>query len=222
MEPARDCSPERAPEWPSFYAATADAGPHITTSLALSLGAIARSLGDPWALDLGCGAGRDAQALLAHGYRVVAVDADTAAITPLATSLDAETRARLHLVRSRFERFKPKRRFAIVNASLALPFCAPVAFPGLVSSVLEAVQIGGLFAGHFFGPNDGWVGTPGQTFLARAEVASLFEGFEVALFRETEVDGVDALGRPKHWHIFGVVARRREERSTSTRGRSTP
>jgi hypothetical protein len=34
-------------------------------------------------------------------------------------------------------------------------------------------------------------------------------GLEVEMFEEEEADGVTPRGKPKHWHIFHVVACRR-------------
>jgi hypothetical protein len=36
----------------------------------------------------------------------------------------------------------------------------------------------------------------------------LIAGLELERFEEREWDGETALGEPKHWHIFEVVARR--------------
>lgn len=47
-----------------------------------------------------------------------------------------------------------------------------------------------------------------MTFHARAEVESLLEGFEVERLDEVEEDGETAVGTPKHWHLFDVVARK--------------
>jgi hypothetical protein len=34
-------------------------------------------------------------------------------------------------------------------------------------------------------------------------------GFEVELFEEEEADSTTPRGKPKHWHIFHIVARKR-------------
>ena len=45
--------------------------------------------------------------------------------------------------------------------------------------------------------------------LDRAAALDLLAEFEVEMFEEEESDGVTPRGKPKHWHIFHIVARRR-------------
>jgi hypothetical protein len=47
-----------------------------------------------------------------------------------------------------------------------------------------------------------------MTHLDRAGVTRLLAGLEVELLEEEESDGVTPRGKPKHWHIFHVVARK--------------
>ena len=47
-----------------------------------------------------------------------------------------------------------------------------------------------------------------MTILSRREIVRLLEGWSVIELRETEWDGETALGEPKHWHVFEIVARR--------------
>ncbi len=42
-----------------------------------------------------------------------------------------------------------------------------------------------------------------------ALVIELLRGLEVEHFEEVEEDGETAVGDPKHWHLFHVVARQR-------------
>jgi hypothetical protein len=48
-----------------------------------------------------------------------------------------------------------------------------------------------------------------MTFHTREEAERLFAGFELERFDELDEDGETALGTPKHWHVFNVVARKR-------------
>ena len=47
-----------------------------------------------------------------------------------------------------------------------------------------------------------------MTFLSRPEVDGLLDSLEVERLVEVEEDGRTAVGTPKHWHLFHVVARR--------------
>ena len=50
-----------------------------------------------------------------------------------------------------------------------------------------------------------------MTFFTRDAAEALFGGFELERFDEEETDGETAVGVPKHWHIFHVVAQRIRE-----------
>ena len=47
-----------------------------------------------------------------------------------------------------------------------------------------------------------------MTFHAREQVEALIDGLKVEMLLEDERDGATALGRPKHWHTFQIVARK--------------
>ena len=96
----------------------------------------------------------------------------------------------------------------LVNSSYALPFCPPESFPGLWRRIESSLRSGGRFSGHLFGERDGWSDRRDMTFHTRAEVESLLERFEVERLDELEEDGKTAVGTPKHWHLFDVVARK--------------
>ena len=50
-----------------------------------------------------------------------------------------------------------------------------------------------------------------MVFLDRQQVMALFEEFDIISFEETEKDMETGLGRVKHWHIFDVIAKKKEE-----------
>ena len=99
---------------------------------------------------------------------------------------------------------------SLVNSSFALPFCAPESFEAVWSRVRASLVPGGRFSGQLFGDRDGWVGSRELTFHSSAEAEALFDGLELERFEELEEDGQTALGDPKHWHVFHVVAHRAE------------
>ena len=55
---------------------------------------------------------------------------------------------------------------------------------------------------------DEWAPAADMTFLSRSEVDGLLDSLEVERLVEVEEDGRTAVGTPKHWHLFHVVARR--------------
>lgn len=190
-------------DWSRYY----EARPNVVRETLLD--AVERFREPGVAVDLGCGAGGDAAELLRRGWRVVAIDAEPEAIERL--------RARGDLGEGGLERLETQvARFEdaalpvadLVNASWALPFCRPASFPALWTRIAESLSAGGRFCGQLFGDRDEWRGERDLTFLARDEVESLLSGFEVELLDEDEHDGTTALGEPKHWHVFHIVARK--------------
>jgi SAM-dependent methyltransferase len=95
----------------------------------------------------------------------------------------------------------------LVNASFALPFCAPSEFPALWRRIVESLRPRGRFCGQLFGERDEWAG--GLVSHTRAEVERLLEPFVVERLDEVEENGPTALETMKHWHLFHVVARKR-------------
>ncbi len=186
--------------WERFYAATRDepAWPRLVRAAAMF-----DTPGD--ALDVGAGAGRDTRHLLEHGWRVTAVDSSEHSLPALKRLAPLGD---LRVVRSAAQDFVPD-RYDLVNAQFSLPFVTPSLFQSTVRRLQGSVRPGGVMAATFFGPHDEW-SSPGTelTFLTRAQVEALFEGWELVELTEVDEDGSTATGGPKHWHVFHVIARR--------------
>jgi tellurite methyltransferase len=199
VEPSRD--------WPRYYKATSAGAARPTL-----LQALARFAKEPppagprFAVDLGCGAGRDTRELLERGWRVLAIDNERRAIERVLAQSTARDRARLEALQASFEDASWSTA-DLVNASFALPFCQPHVFSGVWTRLVESLRPGGRFAGQLFGDRDSWSGSPTLTILNRDQVLKLLHSFEIEVFEEEDRDGPTALGAAKHWHIFHVVAR---------------
>lgn len=170
------------------------------------LGALARFAAPGFGVDLGCGQGRDTVAMLRSGWRVLAIDAEPEAIERLRARAGDEPRLDTR-VGSFFEAEWPEAD--LVNAGYALPFCPPRRFGALWTRVVASIRPGGRFSGQLFGDRDEWAGDDELTFLTRGQAHELLEPFELERFDEEDEDGKTALGDPKHWHVFHVIARRR-------------
>ncbi|HYC12629.1 MAG TPA: class I SAM-dependent methyltransferase [Stellaceae bacterium] len=196
---------EAGGDWAEFYDATTDRPPRRT--LLDALARFEESQARRFAVDLGSGEGRDAIELLRRGWTVLAIDSEPDAIERLMLRPDLPSGARLE---ARCERFEDASWPAadLVNASFALPLCPPERFPGLWSGIVASLRHGGRFAGQLYGNRDEWAGRPGMTHLSRAELDRLLAGLAVELLDEEETDSVTPRGKPKHWHIFHVVARK--------------
>ncbi|HEX9488973.1 MAG TPA: class I SAM-dependent methyltransferase [Stellaceae bacterium] len=197
---------ERDSDWREYYERMAGRPPRQTL-----LAALERFGGDASgrsAVDLGCGEGRDTIALLRRGWRVLAIDAEAAAIARLLARPDLPPGAALETRCTRFEDAAWP-TVDLVNASFALPLCPPQRFPEVWAKVERSLAPGGRFAGQLFGERDEWRGEPGITHLARRDIERLLQGFAVEMLEEEETDTTTPYGKPKHWHLFHIVARKR-------------
>jgi SAM-dependent methyltransferase len=156
------------------------------------------------AVDLGCGVGRDALPLLARGWRVTAVDTHAEALAELRRR--ADTTDRLQTIAGRFEEVDLP-SCDLVNASFALPLCPPEDFAALWARIRAALRPGGRFAGQLYGPQDSWANRPGITIHRRPEVEALLAGWSTERLDEEHADATTPHDKPKHWHIWHVVAR---------------
>jgi tellurite methyltransferase len=186
-------------EWARYYDASGD-DPRETL-----LDALERFTAPGVAVDLGCGTGRDTVELLRSGWHVVAIDSEAEAIRRLrATTGDDE---RLATQVAEYEDAALP-ECDLVNASFSLPFCRPEIFGVVWDRIVDALLPGGRFCGQLFGDRDEWSTELDLTFHTRAQAEALFTGFELERFDEVEEDSQTALGQPKHWHVFHVVARK--------------
>ena len=194
------------PDWNGYYAATDGRPPRPT--LLRALAAFAREGRGPSlrAVDLGCGIGRDALALLRAGWRVHAVDAEPAALAELERRAATEgLGSGLVTIHARFEATSLP-ACELVNASFSLFACPPARFGQAWAEIEPSLRPGGRFAGQLLGPRDGWADRPDTTTLDRAALDRLLAAFTLEHLEEEECDGVTPFGKPKHWHIWHVNA----------------
>ena len=191
--------------WGAYYEQLKDRPPRKSLVRALDL--VGAPPADATAVDLGCGNGRDVVELLRRGWNVVAVDAEPEALKQLAER-HLPNGDRITPVLSRFEDVPLPIGCLLVNSSFAMPLCEPQKFHELWQRIRDALPAGGRFSGQWYGPRDSWLGRPGMTFVSREEAERLLHGFEPELFEEEESDGKTPRGKPHHWHIFHIVARK--------------
>ncbi|OFX02093.1 MAG: hypothetical protein A3D94_06700 [Alphaproteobacteria bacterium RIFCSPHIGHO2_12_FULL_66_14] len=196
---------EQSASWATYYDKLRDRPPRRTTVAALDR--FQPLPLDALALDLGCGDGRDAIEMLRRGWRVVAVDAEPEALQRL-QSRDLPPDARVTPVVARLEEVPLPVGVHLVNSSFAMPLCEPAAFRDLWRRIREGLPPGGRFSGQWYGLRDSWAGRLGITFVSRDEALAMLDGLELEMFEEEEADGVTPRGKPKHWHIFHIVARK--------------
>lgn len=194
--------------WRSYYERTGSRPPRETLLFALDRFDAEGGPGDRrFAIDLGCGNGRDTIELVRRGWRVLAVDAEQSAIDGLRARSDLPADADPDTLVARFETMDLPPA-DLVNSSFALPLVPPAAFPDLWDRILAALRSGGRVSCQLYGDRDSWVGRPGMTFFTRSGVDALLQPLDVEHFREEEDDSETPRGERKHWHIFHIVARR--------------
>jgi tellurite methyltransferase len=161
----------------------------------------------PFAVDLGCGAGRDTRALLRAGWRVLAVDREPVAAGVLTNATEPELRADLQTAVADLADFEIP-PCDLVNASLCLPFLDPPAFAGTWSRIVGSLRPGARFAAMLFGDRDGSASDPEMTCLPPERVRADLVGFEIEHWVVEEDDRPTALGEPHHFHLVEFVARK--------------
>ena len=192
--------------WADFYKVTKD-NPHWP----LLEKAVLLSGQRGYALDLGCGAGRDTRYLLAQGWSARAVDSDPNAIALLAELAQDN----LQVVQSSFENFAFEHEaYDLISAQFSLPFIPQASFNRVFTQLKQAIKAGGIFTGQFFGVRDEWNRPKNDmTFLAREQVEELLSDMKVIEFTEEDKMGNTAAGVLKHWHVFHVIAQKGTIRS---------
>jgi tellurite methyltransferase len=195
-------------DWDAYYNATSGRPPRETLLTALSLfqreNTVDREL---FAIDLGCGEGRDTVELLRQKWRVLAVDSEPKAIERLLNRSDID-RALLTTTIATFEAVQFPPQVDLINASFSLPFCKADIFPDLWQKILTALPSGGRFSGQLFGDRDSWAIYRDYTFHDRSQVEELLNPFAIEMLKEEEEIGQTPLGESRNWHIFHIVARK--------------
>ena len=192
-------------DWNQYYANTAGRPPRPTLLKAL---AVLGPGNGRLALDLGCGDGRDAIAMLTAGWTVLGIDSADAAIERLRHRADLPQGAALGLCLSHIEDTPWPDRVALVNASFSLPMVGPQHLATTWQRIRSTLLAGGVFAGQLFGNKDSFVGREGLAFVSKTQAMDMLEAWDVLHFEEEESDSTTPFGEQKHWHLFHIVARK--------------
>ncbi|WAL58434.1 class I SAM-dependent methyltransferase [Thermocoleostomius sinensis] len=194
--------------WTDYYNAVAGRPPRETLLVALAEFEMEQEPTSPrFAIDLGCGDGRDTIELLRRGWRVLGIDAEAQAIARL-RNRSGIYHEQLETRIERFEQLTFPQNVDLVNASFCLQFCPPEDFPSLWQAIVMAIRPGGRFCGHLIGDRDSWASFPHLNHHRCDQVTDLLVPFVVEWLKEEEHPGKTALGTEKYWHLFHIVARK--------------
>jgi len=198
--------------WSSYYKVVEGRPPRNTLMKALELFAAGANpkAHKPrrFAVDLGCGNGRDTAELLRHNWRVLAIDGQAEAIEQL-RQRDDLNRMYLEARVQKFEDLTLPPEVDLINASFCLPFCPAEHFSELWDVIVSSLKTGGRFSGQLFGDRDSWAALSSIVTHPRSHVDRLLQPFVVEFFEEEEHPGKTALGEDKYWHIYQIVARKK-------------
>lgn len=170
---------------------------------------------DRLAIDIGCGAGIEAQLLLAAGWTVYALDADEHSLRQLEHAIVPSAISRLTTRVVDLNDLPALPTADLIYAGYALPYARPDRFHEMWNTVTRALAPGAIIAANLFGDHDSWADREHETYMTEVEARALLEGLEVLHFHVEDEDGL-AFSGPKHWHIFDVIAQRPATTSRQT------
>lgn len=157
------------------------------------------------AVDLGCGAGSESIFLLQHGWQVLAIDQQDAAIQNLRVSMPSNMTSHLETLVAPFETINLPPA-ALIWAGRSLPFCEPSKFNTLWRNICDALLPGGRFAGDFFGLHHAWASENDMTFHTKEQILALCAGLQLEYIIEEEGEEMTAMNGMQHWHMFTISA----------------
>ena len=190
--------------WSDYYKSHLDRPPNHTLVKGLEF-FISNTKNLPrTAVDIGCGNGHDTVELLKNNFSVLAMDKEDEAINLLIGNINQKS-SFLKTEVSSMETFVVP-EVALINASYSLPFCNPLIFGSFMNMIKNNILDGGIFCGQLFGVDDDWSYRNDMNFHTKKEVKEIFKNFDLVLFEEVNEDSKTADGSSKHWHLFHVVA----------------
>jgi tellurite methyltransferase len=201
--------------WRRYYEVTAPRPAWGTVRKAIELfreeDAAAAAAGKPqgrrFAVDLGCGAGRDARELLRAGWRVLAVDNEPAAKAAIEAATEPELLPSLE-VRVQDLATVEIPECDLVNASVSLQFLLGENFDATWDRIVAALRPGGRFSAMIFLDHDEAASEPDMNCPPSERIQAGLADFEIEMWSEKEEDSQSALGEPHHMHLVELVARK--------------
>ncbi len=159
------------------------------------------------ALDLGCGAGVDAKEMSRQGLSVTAID-----INPEVKRFFRDSKG-ISVQISSFQEFDFQ-KYDFIFSKSALVFLPPYDFEKVIRKIKKSLNFNGVIAIRLWGNNDSASKRPERkgkmTFVSKEQLENMFRDFETIELTEEEKDGKTALGQPKHWHFFNLIARKKD------------
>lgn len=198
--------PEDSKPWARYHEKTKEQPIPFILENALRYVDLNKNLNLSQALDFGAGALRNSNYLCDHGFSVTALDNS---FQEDVFTKDQQ-KENITIINSSFESFNyPENTYGLIAAMWSLPFIKPEIFIDTFNKIKKSLKIGGVFCGHFFGPNHDWATDSNMTFHIESQIRELVSDLEVLSLTEKQVDttGIQNNGL-EHWHVFYVIARK--------------
>lgn len=158
------------------------------------------------ALDLGCGAGAEAEYLARQGFMVDAIDKN-----PTAAKYARERCAglKVDVLEGDFREFEYRPDYYALAVSInALPFVPERDFPPLLEGIKNSIAPGGGVIVAAFGPEHPWSGRDDMNFWTKEEYEALWGGFETIHLEEVKGPWPLMSGEEIFQHRIHLVAKR--------------
>lgn len=165
------------------------------------------------AIDCGCGAGSDIAFLRSKEFTVHAFDLEEESIIRCKDRFKGDDR--VFLSQDSFSSFTyPSASLVVADASLF--FCPENEFDSVWENITNSLECNGVFCGSFLGPKDTMASQDydKEAFwadvlvLTESKVKEKLQGYEILKWTEHDLSGEASQGKPHHWHIFSVVAKK--------------
>ena len=162
-----------------------------------------------YAVELGCGSGVDTIHLINSGWKVYTVDGTIDGFEHIRAILPKNKLTDVEFIQATFEKLTIPDA-DLVYSAYSIPFCKRESFNIFWNNIVRAIKVGGRFAGHLFGEQDGWQNfIDNITLKTKAEVINLFEHFDIEYFDELCEDRPSSnplINQIKKWHVFEIIA----------------
>jgi len=175
------------------------------------------------AADLGAGAGNETIYLIEKEWNVIAIDTNPYSIKTIRERFQelqrkdrSENKQKLgsldaRLISMQKMELKPN-SLDLVNASLSLPYIPRTQMKDVWKKIVDALKVGGVFTGDFFGPEHAWRNNPTMSFYSLKEILKEFfddSNLEIRYVFDKREESRLAAGGTVFFHTITIIAQKK-------------